>query len=725
MRPTDTQSLEAELRLSPWAVIGLIVVLGIGVGSWGELTWPQPGIPLDYEFQVEMLALVAGLLCLWKPAPGRWATIIALTLAVHLLDARSIVPGAQPFLIVPIMVGAWVIGPSAAAALAGGETLLLLLTRLQGAPRAAVAGGVGSTLALVWVTVGGTFILQWQQRRLAGWAQGYFQLGQSLQDRARSQQAEYKQALADAAHANQQLTLINRKLAEARLAAEAAERAKAAFVANVSHEFRTPLNMIIGFSEMITQAPEVYGGDLPPALMADLVTILRNSRHLSALIDDVLDLSQIEAGRMALTRERVSLADTIDAARAVVERLVTSKGLHMEIDVPPDLPLVFCDRTRTREVVLNLLSNAARFTDRGSLSVRARREGANVIVAVTDTGPGIAAEDMDRIFRPFEQLDSSTRRRYGGTGLGLAISRSFVELHGGAMWMESKPGVGTTVFFRLPIDPPQQASDTPLRWVNPDWVYRERTRPSLAPVTPPRPRLLVQERKGSLQRLLRRYLDNVEIVPVADLEEASAQLAHLPAQALLINAASVPDALQRLSSSSAALPETPTIICSVPDPPEAAGVSGIAEYLVKPVSREGLLAALDRLEIKGGTVLVVDDEPEARHLFWRMLASAGRDYRVLMAGTAEQALQMLRHDRPDVMLLDLVMPGMGGFALLAMRGRDPALRDIPVVVISARDPAGQPIVSDALAITQPGGLAVHQLVACFEALTQILKPRGV
>jgi len=646
----------------------------------------------------------------------------ALAALTQLLSTWSIIPGTQPLLALPIAIAAWLISTPVAAASAAAQTVLLSLPLFNGPSTGNTAGVTVSTLTLMWATVCASFLARRELRRFARWSWEYYQLGKSLQEQARSQQVEYKQALADASQANLQLGLMNQKLADARLAAEAAEKAKAAFVANVSHEFRTPLNMIIGFSEMITQAPEAYGDSIPAALMADLFTILRNSQHLSALVDDVLDLSQIEAGRMALTRERVALLETVESARVVVEPLLTSKGLHLQIDVPPDLPLIFCDRTRIREVVLNLLSNAARFTEKGGVCVKAWREGADIVVQVADTGPGITPEQVSRIFRPFEQADSSIRRRYGGTGLGLAICRSFVELHGGAMWIESKPGAGTAVFFRLPIDPPEPRGNATLRWLNPDWEWHERTRPSLAPTVQIRPRLLVLEAKDSLRRLLKRYLDNVDIVPVTSLPEALAELARLPAQALLINDTSVAGTLQRFSSNPALPPSTPVIICSIPDPTDSIGVPGIVDYLVKPISRERLLTTLDRLDLRGKTVLVVDDEPEALRLFWRMLASAERGYRVLRAGTAEEALQLLRRDKVDAMLLDLIMPGMGGFRLLEMRAQEPALRDIPIVVISARDPAGQPIVSNGLAVMQQGGLAIHQLMASFEALTQILKP---
>ncbi|MCP4534139.1 MAG: HAMP domain-containing histidine kinase, partial [Delftia sp.] len=266
--------------------------------------------------------------------------------------------------------------------------------------------------------------------------------------------------------------------------AEEARRAKEEFVANVSHELRTPLNMIIGFSEIITESPQVYGASLPPALLADIGAIQRNSRHLSRLVDDVLDLSQIEAGRMALNKEWASLPDIIGAATLAVRPLFESKGFYLETDIPPDLPPVFCDSTRVRQVLINLLSNAGRFTERGGVRVRIERAENEIVISVSDTGPGIGVEAQQKLFEPFQQLDSSIRRRHDGSGLGLSISKRFVEMHVGKMWIESQVGVGATIYFSLPLETPLPAipgGGSALRWFNPYQPYEKRTRRSKAP----------------------------------------------------------------------------------------------------------------------------------------------------------------------------------------------------------------------------------------------------
>ncbi len=587
------------------------------------------------------------------------------------------------------------------------------------------------TVILLWCMLGLIWLTLRPVLSTAEWAWETYERGQNLLVRMGDAQAELKQALADAQHANVQLTRMNRLADGLRQAAEDARRIKEQFVANVSHELRTPLNMIIGFSEIIVNQPQTYGERIPPALLADLDIVLRNSRHLSSLIDDVLDLSQIEANQMALTKEHVRIADIIDAATTAVRGLFASKGLYLRTELSGDLPEVFCDKTRIREVVLNLLSNAGRFTDHGGAVVRAVRRDNDLLVSVSDTGPGIALADADKLFQPFQQVDGSVRRRYGGSGLGLAISKNFVELHDGKMWLESTPSVGTTFFFTLPIEPPLPISASAARWLNEDWTLESRMHSSAVPAPVIRPRLVVLESGDVLQRMLRRYMANTDVSGARTLADVRRETTDAPAHAILINDGAVTgtDWVQRLSAEGQLASDVPVFVCAVSGPPEASELLGATGYLVKPVARETLIAALKQVHLdvpadpeKPATILVVDDEPDALRLFWRVLTGLGRDYRVLTAGNGIQALEILRAQRPDVVFMDLVMPEADGFWLLNEKNRDPALCDIPMFVISARDPSGQPIVSDALAVTRAGGLSLPQLLACLQSIIGILSP---
>jgi len=383
------------------------------------------------------------------------------------------------------------------------------------------------------------------------------------------------------------------------------------------------------------------------------------------------------------------------------------------------------DRTLLRQSILNLVKNGLEALGRGGkLTVSTRRVDDHVEIAIQDTGPGIAANDLGKLFQPFQQLDGSIRRRYGGTGLGLNISKRFIELHDGKIWVESQEGVGTTFYFSLPIAPPQPTNDNFLRGLIPDWQFLQRTHPPMAPKIPVPPRFVVLESGQVLQRLLARYWHDAQIIAVTSIAQAREELAREPSRALLINESSIGKGLKRVNASTP-LPEgIPAIICSIPDVQQLTSVPGAPENLVKPITRDKLLAALDRLNITHGTVLIVDDEPDILHLLARMLTASGRDYRILQARDGQEALDILRGHKPDVILLDLIMPNMDGFHLLEMRSQDARLKDIPVVVISARDREGHPVVSSAICVTRVGGLSARRLLTGIALLSSVFSMAG-
>jgi signal transduction histidine kinase/CheY-like chemotaxis protein len=608
-----------------------------------------------------------------------------------------------------------------AGALAAGLLTLFLafappqVLPVDGAARLGAGAAAWLVVGLIWMTLNPLLVtVQW------AWS-GYRQ-SLALLEEARATQVKLSQALEDLSGMNSQLTQMNRLAQNLRAVAEEERSIKEQFVANVSHELRTPLNMIIGFCETLAEARSNYGVSLPPAMQADLAVVLRNSQHLSSLIDDVLDLSQIEAGQMALSKERASIVEIVEAAAVAVRPLYESKNLYLRVETGDGeaLPPVLCDRTRIREVILNLLSNAGRFTEKGGVTIHVCKEEQHIRVNVRDTGPGISAEAQERLFQPFQQLDPSIRRRWGGTGLGLSISKRFVELHDGQMGVQSCPGEGATFFFKLPLEPALPPDSGALRWINRYGMFVERTRPPVIEAAPAPPRLVVVERGDVLSRLLRRYLENAEVKTLASLEEAARDLAELPAQALLVNTERVEDALRGLREQPALPSGVPALLCSLPDASVLDRDARIAGYLVKPVRKDTLLAALDGLGTLLKTILIVDDEPDVLLLFRRMLRSAGRGYQVLRAETGKQALEIIAQKRPDVILLDLVMPEMDGFRFLALRDEDPDLREIPVFLISARDPHGQPIVADSLAIAHPGGLSIQKLLSYIQFTVHLL-----
>ena len=558
------------------------------------------------------------------------------------------------------------------------------------------------------------------------WSLHSYEQARSHTEAARAQRIELKQVQDDLVQANQELARLSDRLKLLHGVAEEARQAKSEFVANVSHELRTPLNMIIGFAGLIAQSPRIYGDQLPVALLSDIAAIQRNAEHLSRLVNDVLDLSQVEGGQMALSREWISLHEIVAEAADTVRGLFASKGLYLHVRTPKDLPQVFADPLRIRQVLLNLLSNAGRFTERGGVTIACENDGDALRVSVTDTGPGIPARDVDRLFEPFQQLDGSIRRRHGGSGLGLSISKRFVEMHGGKMHLKSRLGRGTTFEFTLPLETDwlgvsEGRSPGARRWFNPyeSSDLRLRDRSSRAPIPLVRPRTVIVETEGTLQRLFARYAPDVEVLAYADVQAATDELQRNPAQALVINASPFD---RPRADGLADLPyDTPAITCWVPGTNEAARQLGVLDYMIKPVTRERLLAVIAGLGRDITDILVVDDERDELHLFARMLSSAEARYRIIEASNGQRALDLLRSRRPDLVLLDLVMPGLDGFEVLRAKAEDPDIRDIPVVVITSRDPIGVPTIDNTMTVTRKG-LSSRDLVTCARAICEVLAP---
>jgi signal transduction histidine kinase/CheY-like chemotaxis protein len=731
---TDPQFVASIHELVVSTSRNVILVVGGAYLLWQSAA--TASYPETFNWKMAPVALTAMLTCAlalrlltqrFLAAQVVWQAGLAATITLSLLVFRQPMIGLF-YALLPLMAVVTVGWPAGLIVEAIVIALIGWLGRIGWMPPlltsyslGAIVGGLLSGL-VGWAATNALFTV-------TEWSLYSFEHARAKIDEAQEQRVDLKQAQEDLVLANQELSRLSDRLQAMYQVAEEARQAKEAFVANVSHELRTPLNMIIGFSEMITQSPQVYGGQLPATLLADIAAIQRNSQHLSKLVDDVLDLSQIEAGRMALSKEWASVREIVDTAALTTHALFDSKGLYLKVDVPLDLPTLFCDSTRIRQVVINLLSNAGRFTERGGVQIRAWQEQDDIAISVADTGPGIAAEDQKRLFEPFQQLDSSIRRRHGGSGLGLSISRRFVEMHGGKMWLESAVGAGTTIYFSLPLEAPPAAElvkdeDSVRRWFNPydEYEYRARSRRSRAPIPELVPHFVILERGRTLQQMFSRYMDDVTITPVQDAEEARRALERSPARALVVNAPVLKDT--PVPSQLANMPHgTPTVTCWVPGADEAAQSLGVMRYLVKPVSSQSLLQTLETLGQEVKTVLLVDDEPEALQLFARVLSSSPREYRILQATNGRRALGLLRERQPDVLLLDLIMPGLDGFQVLQQKSQDPSTCDIPVVIISSRDPVNEPIVSDSLTVTRGGGFSARDLLECIQAVSGVLMPR--
>jgi signal transduction histidine kinase/CheY-like chemotaxis protein len=658
---------------------------------------------------------------------GRWTIVILLVVAVHLGHLWIGAPGFFALLIIPVLLGVFLLGLGRAAVVAATDTLLLLLL-----PRYVAAGASPASLRIAllatWVALGAVYAVHLAGQRVwDDWLRA-----QGLLEQAREQKVELNQALEDWANVNRQLALANERIRALRVIAEDAQKTKAAFVAKVSHELRTPLNMIIGLVGLMIETPQIYAEELLPELLDDLRIVHRNCQHLSSMVNDVLDLSQAEAGRLTLRREMVDLADIVAEASDAVQPLIEKKHLALEIDLPHALPEVYCDRTRIRQVILNLVSNAVRFTDRGGITVRAESRGPQVVVSVSDTGPGISPEDVERIFEPFCQGTAAPWRDRGGSGLGLSISRQFVELHGGRIWVDSELGRGTTFFFELPITPSAEPLARPGRWIRQDWDWVEsrfRTERAGLAKGALRPRIVVCDEPGSLAPALTSYSDDVELVNRRDLAAALRASRECPSHMLVINAAAPEPLWSLVEEAQAELSDTPIVGCAVPPRPERALEAGASGYLVKPVSRPQLREALESAARSLGRpvqrVLVVDDDADFLKLLSRMLAVCDPDLEVIRAVAGEQALELMRTVRPDLVLLDIMMPGMDGWDVLALKAQDERIGDIPIVFVSAQDPAEQPASTSLLVTTIGQGLGVDKLFHCsLELSSLLLNPDG-
>jgi len=473
------------------------------------------------------------------------------------------------------------------------------------------------------------------------------------------------------------------------------DRLKSQFLANMSHELRTPLNSIIGFSRVILKGID---GPLTELQQQDLGSINNAGQHLLGLINDILDMARIEAGKMELVLDEMALHDTIKGVLSTMVALVKDKSVRLIEDLAPNLPRVNADSMRVRQVLLNLLSNAAKFTDKGSITLRARpveAVGAQsgrlepfVEISVIDTGPGIAADDMAKLFEPFSQVDASATRKMGGTGLGLSICRQLVELHNGRIWAESVVGQGSTFTFTLPISQPDEPAPAP-----PPERQRNGTTSTLSRIV-----LAVDDDQG-LHSLYRRYLEphGFQVVGVSKSSEAITRAAELRPVAVLLDVL-MPnrDGWQVLADlkRSPVTRDIPVIMCTLVTDPERAKAMGAADYLNKPILEGDLVKALSRLpqpalngDSQAPAVLVIDDRGEDIAFVRRALdpTGLGGSFRVLEARTGLAGLAAARLYQPQAIILDLLMPEMSGFEVLTALRNDPTTRDIPVIVVSGAE----------------------------------------
>jgi len=479
-----------------------------------------------------------------------------------------------------------------------------------------------------------------------------------------------------------------------------ASRMKSEFLANMSHELRTPMNAIIGFAEVLKDG---LVGELAPRQKDCVIDIFDSGNHLLSLINDILDLSKVEAGKMTLNLEPQSVPALVRSSLQVVREMALGRRLRLTSDVSDDLADVWLDERKVKQILFNLLSNAVKFTpEGGEVHVTARKVGRAAVteggfehyleLEVRDSGIGITPEDQTKLFQPFVQIDSTLSRRYEGTGLGLVMVRHLAELHGGAVSLQSAPGKGSTFTVWLPW---QTDGERPV-------AMPRGAAPAATPVSEPPPRrppldkpplALVIEDDDKAADLLRLQLESsgFRVVRVATAESAL-ELARQETPDVITLDIQLPgmsgwDFLVQVKNEPR-LGVIPVVIVSIAAD-RIRGISlGAAQVLQKPISREDLMGALDAVGFRTTpdvtrTVLVIDDDPKAVQLFSAYLDSAG--FRVLSAFGGKDGIQLALHQHPDLIVLDLMMPEVNGFDVVEALKNSPAAAAIPVIVVTAKE----------------------------------------
>ncbi len=455
----------------------------------------------------------------------------------------------------------------------------------------------------------------------------------------------------------------------ARQVAEQANEMKSRFLANMSHELRTPLNSIINFTRILSAGMR---GPVNEGQVDYLNRVHASGEHLLGLINDILDLSKIEAGRMDLHLEPCNLERLLEGIMSTAIGLVKDKPVVLQQEIAPDLPTVSIDATRIRQVLLNLLSNAAKFTDAGTITVRAMFEKPSIVISVTDTGIGIPADKIESIFDEFRQVDDGSARSYEGTGLGLAICKRLIEMHHGHISVESTPGVGSTFSFSLLAQPP--CCDIPP-------CYELDTKNGI-------PVLVIDDDPCSIE-IVSSYLqrDGYAVYGIQD-SQTVLDKARQMTPAVIILDILMPNLdgwnLLTAFKQDADLKTIPIILYSIMDEQQRGFTLGASAYLIKPIDEDLLRETVANVVGPQATILVVDDDPNMRELLSHHLTHV-HGYHVVTAHDGQAGLDYIAATPPDLIILDLMMPNVDGFTVLEQLDTQPHTSAIPVIVLTARD----------------------------------------
>ncbi len=729
----------------PWEPFSLLACIALGLlAALGGAVYALVRRGFEPARHLLVWGLLAWLLAAMALFDAPWLPSLGLLLSF--VSAMLVSGGELP---TALAIGAWALW------------LVRSGTRAYPLPPLLAAQALGAVLA--WLAVRTLYTA-------LEWAWTMQQRADHLLEISRDRQGELNKALKSLDLSNSLLRHTQHELITARQQAEEARMLKERFAANVSHELRTPLSIILGFSEMIYLSPEMYGEmRWPPKLRRAVYQIYRNSHHLLEMINDVLDLARFEMAGFTLDKEETSLEALVREAAEIASDLFQGRPVQLQVEIAPGLPTLRLDRTRMRQVLLNLLNNAARFTEQGQVRLEVKRLADDILISVSDTGAGIPGDRLGRIFEEFYQVDGSLRRRQGGFGLGLSICKRFIEAHHGRIWVESKVGSGSTFYFTLPI--------LDHRGLMP---YSQAGRPLQSSPGEARPAILLLDPDPAVAALVRRHIEEYDIIQADDVRSLDEQVVLHHPRAVICNMAPG----QRASVQEELAHRVPVIECSLPSQAWLAGELGVAACLTKPLHIAQLLQEISRLEqlninphtllpyassgdkgcadlcsialeqnqapssaltrpfgkpgddsepkgspdfARGAVrdVLIVDDDRGFCQLVEQALEGCGRALVARHAYDGADGLRAMMARKPDLVLLDLIMPVMDGFQMLEEMRRRPEFAAVPVMLLTANS-----YIDDALAqrgsrlvVQRAGGLSIVDTLRCLKAVIGVLEPR--
>lgn len=700
-RPVDRKiEIHAE-AIQRFAQFGLLLSVGTGWALLPAGTYPYQVLPV--------LALMAAcnLLGLYflrreKTAQaGMWVAggnSLVLVLLILLFPYPWLPFAALPLMLMIAMTVSNLAGLSYAI-LVTGLLIVLNLTGFRNDSLVEVSFVLACGLVVHWISV-----------NTLSTAADWYRIAQAQSDRLL---AETRQHRAELSRANKSLQLSNElqrktqnELIFSRKQAEKARQMKEQFAANISHELRTPLNLILGFSKLMYLSPEIYGGgEWSPELRHDIAQIYRSSRHLMEMIDDILDLSQFEMTGFSLVKEATPIYLFLKDAAETIGNLFHGGRVQFLVHLAEDLPVLDIDRTRMRQVLVNLLTNAYRYTQSGYVELSAWLKDDQVVISVRDTGPGIAPEKLAFVFDEFFQADASLSRKSGGVGLGLTICRRFVEAHNGRIWAESQVDQGSTFSFSLPCSggagyvPGEPASDVIYSGLLPNVILVE-TDPEVVNIT-------------------RRQVANFEWIQAKNLEELGPVVKQFHPRAVVLNVAS------EKMNPSLEFPQLdiPILACSLPSRFMRDDSFTQFSLLRKPLEIEELAREMDRWN-GVRDLLVIDDDRGFVQLTERLVQATGRSVDVRWAYSGQEGLSAMREKRPDMVLLDLVMQDMNGMEVLEKMQADPELKGIPVCLVTSGSYELESLshLGRQITVYQAEGIRPSRTFAYLQALLNLIEP---